>query len=59
MKEQLTPRDPLVPPALQWILDEARRPRSAEEDEVGRRLIMGEISFGEYLTALHAARSRH
>jgi hypothetical protein len=48
-----------VPPALKWILGEARRPRSVEEDEAGRRLIMGEISFGEYLTALHAARSRH
>jgi hypothetical protein len=59
MKDQPTSREAFVPPALQWILEEARRPRSAEEDEAGRQLILGQISFGEYLTALREARSRH
>jgi hypothetical protein len=58
MKDQPTRPEQFVPPALQWVLDEGRRPRSAEEEEAGRRLILGE-SLGEYLTARHEARSRH
>jgi hypothetical protein len=59
MKDQPTPHEPFVPPVLQRVLDEARRPRSAEEGEAGQRLFLGQISLGEYLTALHKARSRH
>ena len=59
MKDHPTPREPVLPPVLQWVLDEAHRLRSAEEDEAGRLLILGEISLGEYLTVLHNARSRH
>jgi hypothetical protein len=59
MKDRPTPREPFVPPVLQWVLVEARRPWSAEEDEAGQRLILGQISLGEYLTVLHKARSRH
>jgi hypothetical protein len=59
MKDDPTPCEPTLPPALQWVLDEARRLRSAEEDEAVRLLILGEISLGQYLTILHNARSRH
>jgi hypothetical protein len=59
MKRDSTPGDIVVPPALQWVMDEARRPRSAQEEDAGRRFILGEISVREYLAALHEARSRH
>jgi hypothetical protein len=59
MKDDPTPREAIVPPVLEWILDEARRPRSAEEVEAGRLLILGEISLGQYLTILHNTRPRH
>jgi len=59
VKDQPTQSKPFVPPVLQWILDGARRPGSAEEDEAGRLLILGEINLGQYLTVLNNARSRH
>ena len=59
MKDNPTPREPMVPLVLEWILDEARRPRSAEEDEAGHLLILGQISLGQYLTILHNTRPRH
>jgi hypothetical protein len=52
-------RASLVPPALQRVLDESRQPRSTEEDEAGRRLVLGPISLGEYLSTIRAVRARH
>jgi hypothetical protein len=59
MKGKTMLGDTFFPPALNWVLEEANRPRLPEEDEAGRRFVRGEITAGEYLTALHKARSRH
>jgi hypothetical protein len=58
MKDETTTRVQFtVPPALQWVLTEGRRPRSPAEVEAGRRLILGEITFGEYFSVLQEART--
>jgi hypothetical protein len=59
MKDDTTPRAPFVPPALQWIIDETRRPQSSDETEVDRLLVLGRITFGEYIATLQEARLRH
>jgi hypothetical protein len=59
MSEKTTPSAAFVPPVLQLIVDEARRSRLPEEIDAGRWLVLGRITLGEYITALHNARSRH
>jgi hypothetical protein len=42
-----------TPPSLEWIIDQARRPRSQREIEAGRLLLLGRITIGEFLAVLH------
>jgi hypothetical protein len=45
-----------IPPFLKLIIDEARRPRFAKEDEAARRFVLGQSTLGQFVTELHNAK---
>ena len=45
-----------IPDALRLILQDAKRPRSPEEEDVARRFVLGNATMAEYLAARQQAR---